>query len=166
MATKRPSILPRRLPYRFSDGIFLGLNALLFLSLTCYLIAAYRHMPVEIPVHYGPTGSVDRISSKKEIWVVYAVYAVTLLPMLALVHFPQLFNIPSWADRRTAIPLAQVFRTVLELSGLYVSIIFFWIIAMMGSGSLTLGPFLAFVVLGLGLLLTWTFLSLRRIRSL
>lgn len=166
MATKRPSIMPRRLPYRRKDLFLLALNALFFLVFTIYLAAVYQHLPAELPMHYGVDGTVDRLGSQKELWLLYGVYALTLWSMLALGHFPRAFNLPSWADQATAVPLAEASRTVLELTGLYLSVLFGWIALMICRSTLQIGPFLAFVVVGAALPLGWCFIAYRKIRRM
>lgn len=161
---KRKSLMPARVAYRPLDIGLLIIAALLFIGTLIYLIRIYPTLPAEIPSHYNLKGDVDGWSSPRMLWFLLATYAACFIPIAVLGHFPRLFNLPSWADAGTMVPLARWSRLVLEVCNIYSGLLFFWMIVVSGQSKSPGIGFFVFLIGGSIVIILLSLLGYRRIR--
>lgn len=118
---ERPKI---KIPLSTSDKIIEVTALLLLIIMWAAIFLTYRHLPIQVPLHFNAEGEIDRFGHKAELFIVPGIATLLYIALSFLSRYPHIFSYMRKVHRRNAKILYTNSIKILRLMKLIMMFIF------------------------------------------
>ncbi len=95
---------------------------------TAWLLAVWKKISDDIPVHYDLMGQVDRMASKASLWMLVAVGWTMFLALSVVEHFPQIWNTGVQVTPKNQEMVYRILKNMLGTLKLIIAVLFSYLV--------------------------------------
>lgn len=118
------SLLDRLKIFTKFQIIFEILTLAVNLGTGVFLISMWKHIPEQIPTHFGAAGEADAYGSKGSLIFLFVMMLVLSLMLIAATLFPNLWNMPGKITENNSVLAYRYIRTMMCSISLIIALLF------------------------------------------